>query len=165
MTASEKKPLEAGRVARLQGLLIGQLRQGLSPARLALALAMGAVIGIMPTIWGTSVLCLIAAHLLRLNQVVTQAANYLVYPLQVACFVPFFRLGQLLFGKAPFDLTLAGLKERLQGDFWNGWSMLLESNLKALGGWLLLAPLLLALFYGGGLRLCRRLNSSDAVPE
>jgi uncharacterized protein (DUF2062 family) len=74
------------------------LRQGLSPQRLALTLALGFAIGCIPVMGVTTVLCIVAAFTLRLNYPVIQAANWTVMPLQVLLIVPFVRLGERLFG-------------------------------------------------------------------
>jgi uncharacterized protein (DUF2062 family) len=73
------------------------LRQGISPRRLALTLALGFAIGCIPVVGIPTVLCAGLALLLKLNLPAIQAANYVVMPLQVALIVPFVRLGGWLF--------------------------------------------------------------------
>lgn len=72
------------------------LRQGVSPRRLAVTLALGFVMGCIPVIGIPTVLCAAVALLFRLNLPAIQAANYLAMPLQVALVVPFVRLGAWL---------------------------------------------------------------------
>lgn len=80
------------------------LRQGISPRRLALTLALGFAIGCIPVIGVTSAVCFIVAVALRLNLPAIQAANWVAMPMQVALIVPFVRLGRRLFGsRQPFD--------------------------------------------------------------
>jgi len=74
------------------------LRQGISPGRLALALALGFAIGCIPVVGVPTVLCAAIALLLRLNQPAIQAANYAAMPLQIILIVPFMRLGKWMFG-------------------------------------------------------------------
>lgn len=74
------------------------LRQGISPRRLALTLALGFAIGCIPVVGVTSAICLVVATCLRLNFPAIQAANWAAMPLQVALIVPFVRLGGRLFG-------------------------------------------------------------------
>jgi uncharacterized protein (DUF2062 family) len=69
------------------------LRQGISPRRLALTLALGFAIGCIPVVGIPTLVCAVIAVALRLNLPVIQAANYLVMPLQLALIVPFVRLG------------------------------------------------------------------------
>lgn len=73
------------------------LRQGISPRRLALTLALGFAIGCIPVVGIPTVLCAGLALALKLNLPAIQAANYVVMPLQVALIVPFVRLGGWLF--------------------------------------------------------------------
>ena len=73
------------------------LRQGISPRRLALTLALGFVIGCIPVIGIPTALCLMVALGLRLNVPAIQAANYAAMPLQVALIFPFLRLGGWMF--------------------------------------------------------------------
>jgi uncharacterized protein (DUF2062 family) len=77
------------------------LRQGVSPRRLALTLALGFAIGCFPVIGIPTALCALLAVAFGLNLPAIQAANYVVMPLQVALFVPFVRLGGRLFAFGP----------------------------------------------------------------
>lgn len=74
------------------------LQQGLLPQSLALCLASGFVLGFFPVFGITTILCIFVASALKLNQVAIQVANYCGYPLQFILFIPFIRLGELLFG-------------------------------------------------------------------
>jgi uncharacterized protein (DUF2062 family) len=73
------------------------LRQGISPRRLALTLALGFAIGCIPVVGIPTLLCAGLALALKLNLPAIQAANYVVMPLQIALIVPFVRLGDWLF--------------------------------------------------------------------
>jgi len=74
------------------------LRQGISPQRLALTLALGFAIGCIPIVGITTAVCLLVATCLHLNFPAIQAANWVAMPLQVALIVPFVRLGGRLLG-------------------------------------------------------------------
>jgi uncharacterized protein (DUF2062 family) len=76
--------------ARLQALM----SSGLTPQKLALTLCLGSAIGVMPLVWGTSLICILLAHCFKLNHVALQSVNYLLYPVQLALLVPFFKLGE-----------------------------------------------------------------------
>jgi uncharacterized protein (DUF2062 family) len=73
------------------------LRQGVSPQRLALTLALGFAIGCIPVLGVTTALCIVVALGLRLNFPAIQAANWVAAPLQVVLILPFVRLGGRLF--------------------------------------------------------------------
>jgi uncharacterized protein (DUF2062 family) len=117
------------------------LRQGCSPGRLALSVAVGATIGLAPLIWGSSLICAGLAWRLKLNQLAVQVGNYACYPLQIALFVPFLLAGQKLFLPSAPACSLTAWQALLIADpllflrsFW-------LANLYALVVWLLLAPL------------------------
>jgi uncharacterized protein (DUF2062 family) len=77
------------------------LREGISPRRLALTLALGFAIGCIPVIGVPTVLCAALALGLRLNLPAIQAANYAAMPFQVALIVPFVRFGGWLLSTGP----------------------------------------------------------------
>jgi uncharacterized protein (DUF2062 family) len=76
----------------------GWLRQGVSPRRLALTLALGFTIGCLPVVGIPTLLCVVVAFALRLKQPAIQAANFAVMPLQWLLMAPLIRLGGRLFG-------------------------------------------------------------------
>lgn len=83
--------------------LTGWLRQGISPRRLALTLALGFTIGCVPVLGVPTLLCAALALALGLNLPAIQAANYIAMPFQLALIAPFLRLGARFsaFGMAP----------------------------------------------------------------
>jgi uncharacterized protein (DUF2062 family) len=122
------------------------LRQGLTPEKLACAMALGLTIGMLPCPWGPTILCAIAAHLLRINHVAIQVANYLAWPFQIALIIPFFWIGQKLF---PFgeplsleNLSFSSLQQPL-----DSLGLFLAADVKAVVAWLLLSPLLYLFVY------------------
>jgi uncharacterized protein (DUF2062 family) len=84
------------------------LRQGISPRRLALTLALGFVIGCIPVVGVPSLLCAALALSLRLNLPAIQAANYAAMPLQLALIVPFVRIGSRIFASGPHPAAASG---------------------------------------------------------
>lgn len=84
-------------ISSISGKVAGWLRQGISPRRLALTLALGFAIGCIPVIGLPTVLCAGLALALRLNFPAIQAANYVAMPFQLLLIVPFVRLGERLF--------------------------------------------------------------------
>jgi uncharacterized protein (DUF2062 family) len=77
------------------------LRQGISPRRLALTLALGFAIGCIPVVGIPTLVCAALALALRLNLPAIQAANYAVMPLQLLLIVPFVRFGGWLTASRP----------------------------------------------------------------
>jgi uncharacterized protein (DUF2062 family) len=85
------------------------LRQGISPRRLALTLALGFAIGCIPVVGIPTLVCAGLALLLRLNLPAIQAANYVVMPLQLLLIVPFVRLGGWLVAPGNTQTVRAGM--------------------------------------------------------
>lgn len=69
------------------------LRQGISPRRLAVTLALGFVLGCIPVVGIPTALCAMVALAFRLNLPAIQAANYAAMPFQLGLILPFVRLG------------------------------------------------------------------------
>jgi len=90
---------------RISSPVVSRLRvvmsAGLTPQKLAQTLCIGCALGILPLLWGTTLICLLVAHILKLNHVVLQTLNYLFYPLQLVLLVPFYKLGAWLFPWGP----------------------------------------------------------------
>ena len=120
--------------------LARQLTQGVSPERLALAVALGVVLGTFPVLGATTALCAVAGVALRLNQPAIQVANYLAYPLQLALFIPFFQAGAWLFGAPPVAFDLADARAALARDLLGTVATYAGANLRAVIAWALVAP-------------------------
>lgn len=90
--------------------IAGLLRQGLSPEKIALTIALGTVLGITPVLGSTTLVCTLAAVTLRLNLPAIQLVNGVVYPLQLALLIPFYRLGAWIFGADVSAISLEGVK-------------------------------------------------------
>lgn len=84
------------------------LRQGISPQRLALTLALGFAIGCFPVVGVPTAVCALVALGLKLNLPAIQAANYVAMPLQVVLMAPFVRLGGWMFAFGPSQALTAG---------------------------------------------------------
>ncbi len=77
--------------------LLRQIRGGVTPRRLAWSLALGMVIGINPSVGLTTLLVVMLAWTLGLNQIASQIGAHSVTPLHLLLFVPFIELGVHLF--------------------------------------------------------------------
>lgn len=162
VTVSETKIPGTRTFAKLKARLLDLLKQGMQPRQLALALALGATIGLLPTVWGTSVLCILFAWLLRLNQLVVQLANYLVYPLQILLFIPYFQMGEHLFGSNYLPGNLNFFLTNLQSNPLQVLDQYWQANLQAACAWLLSLPLLMACSYPVAMLLLRRLHPAES---
>ncbi len=124
-----------------------QLTQGLSPDQIALTIAVGVALASIPVIGVTTVLCGLAAYLLRLNQPIMQAVNFTSYPLQLGLLIPYIRLGELLFGSPRLPLSIAELTERFRGSLLLAIDSLWTVTWQAVIAWLLVSIPLSILHY------------------
>jgi uncharacterized protein (DUF2062 family) len=126
---------------RVAAPVMAQLRQGATPDRLALSLALGVVLSAIPVLGFTAVLCVGVAAALRLNQPAILAANYAATPVQAALYIPFFHAGAWLFGAPPVSFSLAQIRAELEAGAWATVVRYWDANLRAVGAWALAAPL------------------------
>ncbi len=101
---------------RLWEPIQGQLRQGLSAEGLSWSLCLALACATCPVIGATTLLCIGAGALFRLNHPVMQVVNYLSYPIQIALLLPFWRLGERIFRAPRLDLDLSRILSALKTD-------------------------------------------------
>jgi uncharacterized protein (DUF2062 family) len=132
----------------ITGLLSQALKQGITPRKLAITCAFGAVISIFPIFGTTTLLCFGIAIALRLNIAIIQLVNYLFAPVQIILILPFIKIGTDLFGLNPFPYSSEQLVDLFKNDFW---MLVREAGLALLAGvgmWLLFSiPLFFLVFY------------------
>ena len=127
---------------RLADPLMTLLRQGVTPRELALCLALGTAIGLIPILGVSTALCALVALLLGLNMPAIQLVNYLLTPLQLILIIPLLRFGEHLVGAPRFPITLeSGLALLSQGVI-DAIRILASAIAHATLGWLVIAPLL-----------------------
>jgi uncharacterized protein (DUF2062 family) len=98
--------------------IVELLKQGITPHKIALAVVLGALLGMAPVLGTTLVSCTVAALALRLNLVLIQIVNNLVYPLQLLLLIPFVQAGQRLFRQPPLPLSVGQIVDMFRHDFW-----------------------------------------------
>ena len=137
--------------------VIALLKQGIEPRKIALGIACGIALGIVPMFGSTTLLCALAALALRLNPAAIQLVNYLVYPLQIALLIPFYRAGEFLFDAEPLPLSAIKVVNMIRADVWGAIDLLWDTTWHALVVWLLLAPPLIGALYYSLLPAIRKL--------
>ena len=145
MTAST--PRESWWRRRIVAPVFAQLKQGATPEKLALTVALGFILGVFPILGSATLLCGLAAWALRLNQPVIQLVNYLAYPAQLALLIPTYRAGSELFGVPHIPLSIPYLLERFSagiGQFFADFGMI---ALRGIVVWALIAPFVAAAIY------------------
>ena len=86
---------------KLIPLIQTELKRGWSKEDILLSIIFASIIGIVPILGSTTFLTFLLCRFFRLNQVIAQTVNYLVYPLQLFLWIPF-----ILFGAKLLNLEL-----------------------------------------------------------
>lgn len=117
-----------------------QLTQGSSPVKLAWTIAWALVLGVFPIMGSTTLVCLAAGWIFKLNQPILHIFKSAVYPLHLALILVFIRLGEQLHGVPLISLSIPELVARFNADplqFTRDFGMAAWHGVTA---WLLIAP-------------------------
>ena len=134
-------------VGKLKMIIAGQLKRGMTPEQVALTVAVGAVVGLLPVPGATVLMCALAAVVLRLNHALIQVVNYAVYPLQLALMGGYYALGVHWFGDDNAVEVVSSIAVVLRENFWAGlWSMR-RFVLDAMMVWMITSPAIAAGLY------------------
>jgi len=123
--------------------LVNQLTQGSSPSKLAWTIAAGIVLGVFPIMGSTTLVCLFAGWILKLNQPILHIFKTAVYPLHLALILVFIRLGEMLHGVPLISFSIPELVAKFNADplqFARDFGMAAWHGVTA---WLLIAPVAL----------------------
>ncbi len=134
---------------RIVDPLLLLLKQGMAPDRLALCIAIGIVVGNIPILGVSTILCTVIALAFRLNLPAMQLAQAAMAPTQVLLIVPFVRLGESIL-RAPHQAIsvkegLALVAQGIPHAVVMLWSAILHAGL----AWILVAPWVTFILYRG----------------
>jgi uncharacterized protein (DUF2062 family) len=120
------------------------LLQGISPDRLALCVAIGVVVGNIPILGISTILCAGIALVFRLNLAAMQVVQAAMAPTQLLLIIPFVRLGEWLL-RAPHQVVSidAGLAHGVGHAVAVLWGAIVHAGI----AWLLVAPLAILVLY------------------
>ena len=147
MKTESHEPRESFLQRRIVRPVIELLREGVTPEKIALSIAFGITLGVFPVLGSTTALCALAALTFRLNLPAIQLVNYFVYPLQVAFLIPFFRLGEKLFGAQHLPLSVAQIYAMIHASVTGAVRALWTTTWHAIVVWCLLAPVAAIVLY------------------
>ncbi|MCB2408617.1 DUF2062 domain-containing protein, partial [Hymenobacter lucidus] len=101
------------------------LRQGLTPPQLALTVAVGVPLGLVPILGITTLLATFAAVRLRLNVAATLLVSHLMSPVQLLILIPLLRIGARLLGNGQGpELTMSQLRRLFAHDWGSALALL-----------------------------------------
>jgi uncharacterized protein (DUF2062 family) len=144
--------------------ILNFLKQGMSPQRLALCVAIGVVIGNIPILGISSILCGLIALVCRLNLPAIQLVQAAMAPTQLLLIIPFVRLGEWLL-HAPHQAVsikegLALIHQGVAHAVFILWDAILHAGF----AWLLVAPPALYVLYALFHRLFERAAARINIP-
>lgn len=132
------------------------LKQGVTPEKIALTVALGVSLGVTPVIGSTTMLCTLTAVALRLNLPAILLVNGAVYPLQLTLLVPFLRAGAWLFRVGGPKLTIGEIFHLIRSNVWHAIATLWIATIHALAVWLVAGCVASAIVYLVLLTVLRR---------
>jgi uncharacterized protein (DUF2062 family) len=148
---------------RLVMPLLALLTQGVTPEKLALSLALGALVAVIPVLGVSTVLCALLAVVLRLNMPAIQLVNYLLTPVQLLLIIPFLRFGERLTGAPRYPVTLESGLALMSHGVVNAVRILSGAIVHATFGWLVLAPVAACVLYQLFKRVFRKLRPAQTA--
>jgi uncharacterized protein (DUF2062 family) len=132
---------------RVLEVTLAQLRQGITPQKIALTIALGLALGLFPILGTTTALCVLIGVLLKLNQPVIQLASWLAWPLQVPGIYLFIRIGEWLTRTPPVAFSIGSMLEAFKNSPLHFLQQFGMMALRGMLAWTLIAPPLAALLY------------------
>lgn len=127
---------------------IDLLIQGITPEKLALSVVFGVVLGIIPILGATTILCAVVAVRLKLNMPAIQTINWFIYPLQLILFIPFLKAGSFFLPGVDVVFTIEQVFQLMKTDFWLAAKQLWLANLVGLIIWAILSvPVGIGLYF------------------
>ncbi|HWX80488.1 MAG TPA: DUF2062 domain-containing protein [Steroidobacteraceae bacterium] len=125
---------------RLVGPLLALLTQGISPDRLALCVAIGVVVGNIPILGVSTIICTVIALLFRLNLPAIQLVQAAMAPTQILLIIPFLRLGEWLVQAPKEPVSIQAALALMAQGLWHTILVLSNAILHAGLAWALVAP-------------------------
>ncbi|MEQ8925502.1 MAG: DUF2062 domain-containing protein [Fulvivirga sp.] len=117
--------------------ILGFLKQGMTPTKLALSISLGFCFGLFPIVGITTLLCLVAAFIFKLNLAAIQLINYIVYPLQLIILIPLIHLGSNALGVNPIPYSIQEVINLINSDWLQAFKLLWKATLMGMFAWLI----------------------------
>jgi uncharacterized protein (DUF2062 family) len=132
---------------RIFNPLLALLSQGIAPDRLALCVAIGVVVGNVPILGISTILCAAIALAFRLNLPAIQIVQAAMAPTQILLIIPFVRLGEWIVHAPRQSVSIKEWVALLQEGAGHAAAALWDAIFHAGFAWALLAPFAVFLFY------------------
>lgn len=127
--------------------VLSLLSQGIAPDRLALCVAIGVVVGNVPILGISSILCAAIALAFRLNLPAIQLVQAAMAPTQILLIVPFIRMGEWILRAPRQSVSIKEWLALLQQGGGIAALALRDAIFHAGFAWALIAPMAIFLLY------------------
>jgi uncharacterized protein (DUF2062 family) len=124
---------------KLVNPLLGLLTMGLSPGKLALTVALGFIVGIMPLLGVATLVCTALGYRLKLNIPALLLICYVAGPFYLLLYLPFIKLGIFLFGASDFRMSFEDILDLFREDWLMALNKIWLANMLGLVAWLLVS--------------------------
>jgi uncharacterized protein (DUF2062 family) len=132
---------------RLVEPLLALLRQGMTPSSLALCVSIGVVVGNIPILGVSTILCTIIALAFRLNLAAMQLAQAAMAPTQILLIIPFVRLGEWIARAPRQPLSIKEGLALIEQGGWHAVIVLWDAIVHGGIAWILVAPIATFVLY------------------
>jgi uncharacterized protein (DUF2062 family) len=154
---------------RILDPLLGMLKQGMDPKRLALCVAIGIVVGNIPILGVSSILCSIIALVWRLNLPAIQVVQWAMAPTQLLLIIPFVRLGEWIMRAPRQAVSIKAGLDLMSHGVLHAVVVLKDAIVHAGVAWILIAPFITYLLYKIFTQVFERvastINTQDSIPS
>jgi uncharacterized protein (DUF2062 family) len=137
--------------------VMGLLRMGADPDKLAWSLALGVVVGVNPLLGSTTLAVLGLAAVFRLNLVASQVGNHAMYPVEILMFPVFVKVGSLVFNTPKLPLAGKALWNAVKHHPWDTTRLLWSWEWHALVVWAVFAVVALPVIALGSEPMLRKM--------
>ena len=127
--------------------LLALMTQGVSPRRLALCVSVGVVVGNIPILGVSTILCILIALIFRLNLPAIQLVQAAMAPTQLLLMIPFVRLGEWILRAPAQSVSIRAAFALMAQGIWHTVEVLWVAILHASLAWALTAPICIHLLY------------------
>ncbi len=142
--------------ARIVQPILGQLKRGTTPEKLALSCSLGTTLTLFPVFGSTTLLCVAVGQWLKLNLPAMLALNYLLTPVQLVVIPLSIRLGESILGLPHITFHPATIAEEFFAAPAAFFAQYGKSGLAGILVWGCLSPFLTIILYRSFLFLFRR---------
>jgi uncharacterized protein (DUF2062 family) len=127
--------------------IAAQLTQGITPEKIALTLSVGSALALFPILGTTTLLCLLAGILLRLNQPIIQIVNALCTPLHLPVIYFMVRLGSWMFDVPSAHMGIRMMNHMLWDDPKEFLERFGQTAIHAIAAWSIIFPFWVTIVY------------------